>query len=96
MEQPILVSDADASPFNNVHQLGFSSEYATLLQRGNVEPLSRLPLSLASWNVVIDNAISQGRPYNFTLSDEELIRNWGTPQQLEAAHKPSPNRGTIP
>lgn len=91
-----LVSDADASPFNNVHQLGFSSEYATLLQRGNVESLSRLPLSLASWNVVIDHAISQGRPYNFTLSDEELIRNWGTPQQLEAAHKPSPNRGTIP
>ncbi|OWN36758.1 ribosome-inactivating family protein [Corynebacterium diphtheriae] len=91
-----LVSDADASPFNNVHQLGFSSEYATLLQRGNVESLSRLPLSLASWNVVIDHAISQGRPYNFTLSDEELIRNCGTPQRLEAAHKPSPNRGTIP
>lgn len=80
-----LVSDADASPFSNVHQLGFSSEYATLFQRGNVESLSRLPLSLASWNVVIDHAISQGRPYN-----------WGTPQHLEAAHKPRPNRGTIP
>nr|WP_235697335.1 ribosome-inactivating family protein [Corynebacterium diphtheriae] len=91
-----LVSDADASPFNNAHQLGFSSKYATLLQRGNVESLSRLLLSLASWNVAIDNAISQGRPYNFTLSDEELIRNWGTPQRLEAAHKPRPNRGTIP
>ncbi|AEX40922.1 ribosome-inactivating family protein [Corynebacterium diphtheriae] len=91
-----LVSDADASPLSNVHQLGFSSEYATLIQRGNVESLSRLPLSLASWNVAIDRAISQGRPYNFTLSDEELIRNWGTPQRLEAAHKPGPNRGTIP
>ncbi|OIS22850.1 hypothetical protein BHF95_03590 [Corynebacterium diphtheriae] len=91
-----LVSDADASPLSNVHQLGFSSEYATLFQRGNVESLSRLLLSLASWNVAIDNAISQGRPYNFTLSDEELIRNWGTPQRLEAAHKPRPNRGTIP
>lgn len=44
----------------------------------------------------IDHAISQGRPYNFTLSDEELIRNWGTPQRLETAHKPRPNRGTIP
>ncbi|MHD0064156.1 hypothetical protein ACQX27_07180 [Corynebacterium diphtheriae] len=44
----------------------------------------------------IDHAISQGRPYNFTLSDEELIRNWGTPQRLEAAHKPRPNLGTIP
>lgn len=118
-DRTYLVSDADASPFNNVHRLGFSSEYATLLQRGNIESLSRLPLSVGTISVAahnavhdqeqatftrsaarllllgalmlgegtrfdpsigtaISNAIAQGRPYNFTLSDEELIRNWGS------------------
>lgn len=31
-----------------------------------------------SIGTAISNAIAQGRPYNFTLSDEELIRNWGS------------------